>query len=207
MPTRSPQRGNIWLVAVLLLLCCCYATRNAWLGSCGRALVAQNRNTSLKPADAVLVPTADWLRDDFGSERLIEAAKLVESGLSASLWVTCPTSYGVSECEMGKAFLTRTGFSAPTLRPIQTTRQPETAEARLAAERLYSMGIKSVVVVVPDYKSRRLDRIYRRICAQRGIAARTLAVSTPQFNADNWWQARQSRELVFTELIRWTGIF
>jgi hypothetical protein len=69
------------------------------------------------------------------------------------------------------------------------------------------MGIKSVVVVVPDYKSRRLDRIYRRICAQRGIVARALAVSTPQFNADNWWQARQSRELFFTEMIRWTGIF
>jgi hypothetical protein len=153
------------------------------------------------------VPTADWLRDDDGSERLIEAAKLVESGLGASLWVTCPISYGVSECEIGKAFLTRAGFRASTLQAIQTTRQPETAEARLAAERLYSMGIKSVVVVLPDYKSRRLDRIYRRICAQRGIVARTLAVSTHQFNADNWWQARQSRKLFLHEMIRWTGIF
>jgi hypothetical protein len=153
------------------------------------------------------VPTADWLRDDFGSERLIEAAKLVESGLGPSLWVTCPTSYGVSECEIGKAFLRRAGFRASTLRAVQTTLQPETAEARLAAEQLSSMGIKSVVVVVPDYKSRRLDRLYRRICAQRGIVARTLAVSTPQFNADNWWQARQSRKLFFHEMIRWTGIF
>jgi hypothetical protein len=153
------------------------------------------------------VPTADWLRDDFGSERLIEAAKLVESGLGASLWVTCPTSYGVSECEIGKAFLTRAGFMASTLQAVQTTPLPETAEARLAAERLYSMGIKSVVVIVPDYKSRRLDRVYRRICAQRGIVASTLAVSTPQFHADNWWQARQSRDLFFTEMIRWTGIF
>jgi hypothetical protein len=108
---------------------------------------------------------------------------------------------------MGKALLTRAGFSASTLHAVQTTRQSETAEARLAAERLSSMGIKSVVVVVPDYKSRRLDRIYRRICAQRGIVARTLAVSTPQFSADNWWQARQSRKLFFTEMIRWTGIF
>jgi hypothetical protein len=207
MPTKLLQRGSIWLVAVLLLLCCCYATRNAWLGRCGRALVAQNRNTSLKPADAVLVPTADWLRDDFGSERLIEAAKLVESGLGASLWLTCPTSYGVSECDIARAFLTRAGFRASTLWAVQTAPLPETAEARLTAERLYSMGIKSVVVVVPDYKSRRLDRIYRRICAQRGIVARTLAVSTPLFNADNWWQARQSRELFFTEMIRWTGIF
>ncbi|MGD0778797.1 MAG: hypothetical protein ABSC05_38965 [Candidatus Solibacter sp.] len=153
------------------------------------------------------MPTADWLRDDFGSERLIEAAKLVESGLGASLWVTCPTSYGVSECEIGKAFLTQAGFSASTLQAVQTPLLPETAEASLAAERLYSMGIKSVVVVVPDYKSRRLDRIYRRICAQRGIVARTLAVSTPQFHADNWWQARQSRKLFFKEMVRWTGIF
>jgi hypothetical protein len=155
----------------------------------------------------VLVPTADWLRDDYGSERLIEAAKLVQSGLGASLWVTCPTSYGVSECEIAKAFLTRAGFRASTLQAVQTTPLPETAEARLAAEQLYSMGIKSVVVVVPDYKSRRMDRIYRRICAERGIVARTLAVSTLQFNADNWWQARQSRKLFFTEMIRWTGIF
>lgn len=153
------------------------------------------------------MPTADWLRDDPGSERLIGAATLVQSGLGASLWVTCPISYGVSECEIAKAFLTRAGFRASMLQAIQTTRQPETAEARLAAERLYSMGIKSVVVVVPDYKSRRLDRIYQHISAQRGIVARTLAVSTPQFSADNWWQARQSRKLFFTEMIRWTGIF
>jgi hypothetical protein len=152
------------------------------------------------------VPTADWLRDDFVSERLIEAAKLVQSGLGASLWVTCPTLYGVSECEIGKAFLTQAGFRAPTLQAIQTTFQPETAEARLAAEQLSSRGIKSVVVVVPDYESRRLDGIYRRICAQRGIVARTLAVSTPQFNADNWWQARQSRKVFFDEMTRWTGI-
>lgn len=208
MSTKFLQRGSIWLVAVLLLLCCCYATRNAWLGSCGRALVAQNRNTSLKPADVALVPTADWLRDDFGSERLIEAANLVQFGLGASLWLTCPTFYGVSECAIGKAFLTRAAFTASTLQAVQTiTRLPETAEARLAAEQLSSMGIKSVVVVVPDYKSRRLDRIYRRFCAQRGVVARTLAVSTPQFNADNWWQVRQSRKLFFTEMIRWTGIF
>ena len=69
------------------------------------------------------------------------------------------------------------------------------------------MGIKSVAVVVPDYKSGRLDRIYRRICVQNGIVARTLAVSTPQFHAGNWWQARQSRKLFLNEMIRWTGIF
>jgi hypothetical protein len=202
------QRGSIWPIAALLLLGCCYATRNAWLRSCGRALVAQDWNTSLKPADAVLVPTADWLRNDYGSEPLIEAAKLVESGLGASLWLTCPISYGVSECDIGKAFLTRAGFRASALQAVQTTTPlPATAEASLAAERLYSMGIKSVVVVVPDYQSRRLGRVYRRICAQRGIVARTLAVSTPQFNADNWWQARQSRKLFLTEIFRWTGVF
>jgi hypothetical protein len=207
MPIRLRQAAGFWPVAVLLLLCCSYVTRNSWLGSCGRALVTQNRSISLNPADAVLVPTADWLRDDFGSERLIEAAKLVESGLGASLWVTCPTSYGVTECEVGKAFLTQAGFPASTLHAVQTTLQPETSEARLAAEQLHVMGIKSVVVVVPDYKSRRLGRIYRRICVQQGIVARTLAVSTPQFNADNWWHARQSRKLFLTEIIRWTGIF
>jgi hypothetical protein len=207
MPTRSRQRGSIWSVAVLLLLCCCYATRNAWLGSCGRALLVQNRNTSLKPAEAVLVPTADWLRDDSGAERLIEAAKLVDSGLAGSLWVTCPTSYGVSECEIGKAFLTQAGFKASMLQAVQTSSLPETAEARLAAERLSSMGIKSIVVVAPDYKSRRLDRVYRRICAQRGISARTLSVSTPQFNANNWWHVRQSRKLFLNEIIRWIEVF
>src|ERR1035437_1753313 len=61
--------------------------------------------------------------------------------------LTCPTSYGVNECEIAKAFLTRAGFRASTLRAVQTTLLPETAEARLAAEQLYSMGIKSVVVV------------------------------------------------------------
>jgi hypothetical protein len=206
-PTTLLHRGSIWLVAVLLLLWCCYATRNAWLGSCGRAFVAQNQNTPLRPVDAVLVPTADWLRDDFVSTRLIEAARLEESGLGASLWITCPISYGVSECEIAKAFLTRAGFRASTLRAVQTnTLLPETSEARLAAEQLYSMGIKSLVVVVPDYKSRRLDRLYRRLCAQHGIVARTLAVSTPQFNADTWWHTRQSRKLFLTEMIRWTGI-
>jgi hypothetical protein len=127
--------------------------------------------------------------------------------LGASLWVTCPTWYGVSECDIGKAFLTRAGFRTSTLQAVQTTPLPETAEAYLAAERLYSMGIKSVVVVVPDYKSRRLDAVYRRICAQRGIVARTLAVSTSQFNAGNWWHTRQSRKLFFYEMMRWTGIF
>lgn len=150
---------------------------------------------------------ADWLRDDFVLERLIEAAQLVQSGLGTSLWVTCPISYGVSECEIAKAFLTRAGFRSSTLRAVQTTRQLETIEARLSAEQLGSMGIKSVIVVVPDYKSRRLDRIYSRICAQRGIVARTLAVSTPQFNADNWRLARQSRKRLLNEVFRWTGIF
>jgi hypothetical protein len=195
------------MAVVLLLFCCCYATRSTFLRFCGRALLTQNRNIPLRLTDAVLVPTADWLRDDFVSERLIEAAKLVESGLGASLWATCPTSYGVSECEIGKALLTQAGFNASMLQAIQTAPLLETAEARLAVDRLHSMGIKSVVVVVPDYEGRRVDRMYRRICAELGIASTTRAVSTPQFSADDWWRTRQSRKVFFNEMIRLVGIF
>jgi hypothetical protein len=75
-------------------------------------------------------------------------------------------------------------------------------EARGVVEFAKSSGIKSVVVPVEIFQTRRVQWIFRRELCRSGIRVTVKAIIPPDYNSNNWWQIKSGRRNFRDELIK-----
>lgn len=189
------------IVAVVVLF------RSFLLIQLGHALVASSAGDS-EPAhaDAVLIPSADYLVSDTSTAVMEQAASLAKATGTKSIFMTCFTWYGVSTCNLAEAALAQQGHPIG-IRAIRTGLLPDSEEAELALQALKQSGIRTVIVLLPNYKTRRLGGWYRKVAGIHGMAVTVVPSACHEFDVKTWWMKRESQKLFAYEVVRHIGLF
>lgn len=119
--------------------------------------------------------------------------------------MSCPDSYGVSECEFAETALRNRGYLGVRIEWLRTERIPDEMEAGKAIQYLRERGAKSAIILLPNYKTRRLGRVYRRLGAQSGIRVNVWSQER-EFNPQRWWRSREGQKRFAEEFLRLTRL-
>src|ERR1035437_5487341 len=156
------RRVKLCLSGLVMMVGIAWFGRDVWLGAVGRYLTVTNGGAS-SSADFAVVPAADYIRPDVGMETLEEAVRLQRGGSVKRIVMSCPDFYGVSECEIAETALRKRGYLGSRIDWLRTEPIPDEIEADKTIRWLAGRGAKSAIILLPNYKTRRLGRVYRRL--------------------------------------------
>lgn len=185
------------------MFCIAWFGRTLWLSALGRYLA--DTHGALSVADAVAIPAADYIRADVSIETLEQAARLVREGRVRRILMSCADAYGVSECEIAEKALRDKGYLEARIEWLRTEHLPDEAEADLVIRRLKDTDNKSAIILLPNYKERRLGRVYRRLGARNGIAVGIWG-RRAEFDPERWWISQEGWKRFAEEFVRLTRL-
>ncbi len=181
------------LVAALLLL----ASHSLWLPSIGRLLVVSD---PLQATDAIVVLAGG------GRHRVAGGAELFHAGYAPWFIVTnSPLNtpgIRVSYAELMKTEAVWQGvpkdriLTAPGM--VRTTYEEALAVRQLAEQR----GLFSLTVVTDPFHTRRARWAFQDAFRGTGITV-MVQPSESWYNADSWWQDRDTLRETWTEYLKW----
>ena len=195
---------KLCLASLVLIAAIACLGRDAWLLFLGQYLV-DSSGESKSSADVVVVPAADYIRPDVGMEALEEAVRLQRAGSVKRIVMSCKDSYGVSECELAETALRKRGYLGSRIEWLRTDPLPDEMEADKVIRWLKERGAKSAIILLPNYKTRRLGGVYKKLGRRSGIEA-SLFVQRSEFNPQKWWRSREGQMRFLEEIARFTGI-
>lgn len=178
--------------------------RDVWLEALGRYLTATSAELG-SSADYAVVPASDDIRADVHVETLEEAVRLLRAGRVKHIVMSCPDSYGSSECELAETALRDRGYLGARIEWLRTERLPDEMEADKTIRWLRERGTKSAIILLPNYKARRLGGAYRRLGVQSGIEV-SVSAQNGDFDPQRWWRSREEQKRFAEELVRLTRL-
>ena len=78
-------------------------------------------------------------------------------------------------------------------------------EAGKTIQYLRERGAKSAIILLPNYKTRRLGRVYRRLGARSGIRVNVWSQER-EFNPQRWWRSREGQKRFAEQVLRLTRL-
>lgn len=198
---RTRYRITVVLLGLAVVLGGLFGFSDDALRCIGRALVRVDND--VPAVDALLIPTADWIVNDGSTESLVAALELVKHGGAKQLSMTCKSAYGTDSCTLANAVADRRGWERRAVVALFTSEgMPDREEAVAAVRELAKRGVGRLAVMLPNYKTARLGRIYRREGEKVGMRVWVLASRSPEFEPEHWWQSREARKRFFDEMAR-----
>jgi hypothetical protein len=199
------SRGTkLCLSSLVLMVGIAWFGRDVWLEALGRYLTATSAELG-SSADYAVVPASDDIRADVHVETLEEAVRLLRAGRVKHIVMSCPDWYGSSECELAETALRDRGYLGARIEWLRTERLPDEMEADKTIRWLRERGTKSAIILLPNYKARRLGGAYRRLGVQSGIEV-SVSAQNGDFDPQRWWRSREEQKRFAEELVRLTRL-
>jgi hypothetical protein len=198
------RRTKLYLSGLVLMVGIAWFGRDVWLEAFGRYLTETNGGSG-SSADFAVVPAADYIRADVHLETLEEAMRLLRAGGIKRIVMSCPDWYGVSECGLAETALRERGYPEVPIEWLRTGRLPDEMEADKVIRWLTERGAKSAIILLPNYKARRLGGVYRRLGGQSAIEV-TVSSQSREFDPQSWWRSREGEKRFAEEFVRMTRL-
>jgi hypothetical protein len=198
------RRAKFGFTCLMLAVGFAWFGRNVCLVALGRYLTCSSRDLR-STADVVVVPGADRTHLDVRMETLEEAARLLRDRRVNRIVMSCAEFYGVSGCELAERALGDRGYPGVRIEPLCTGRLPDEVEADKLIRRLRDNGNKSAIILLPNYKMRRLGAVYRRLSVRFGVDV-DIWGRGGEFDPEGWWRAREGKKRLAEELLKFAGL-
>jgi hypothetical protein len=150
---------------------------------------------AIVPGDLIFVPR---FTEDKNGEVYIEAFKEYWAGDGKAVWVEDDRVFGLALRDIVAKLARERGIKEDVIRGIQLEGEDSAKAEKLKAV-CRAKGLKKVIIVVPDYASRRYHLLY-----DSGSAGPVLFLVKPvvvsYFRKDRWWRSDVSRTLMGREI-------
>jgi hypothetical protein len=196
---------KLCLSGLVLVVGVAWFGRDVWLKSLGRYLTATQAEAG-SSADYAVIPGADYVRADVDMETLKEAVHLLRAGSVKHIAMTCADVYGVSGCELAEAALRDGGDPGVRIEWLRTEGLPDEIEADKVIRWLTERGAKSTIILLPNYKARRLGEVYHRLGGQSALGV-NVSRRDREFDPQRWWKSREGRKRFAEEFVRMARLF
>lgn len=179
--------------------------RTIWLGALGLCLVTSRGEQPSSTADFAVVPAADYIRADVSMDTLDVALRLQSAGSVRRILMTCPDSYGVSGCQLAETALRNRGRPTARIEWLRTRPIPDEMEAGKTIQYIRECGARSAIILLPNYKVRRLGGLYRQLGRESAIQVRVSGRSR-DFSPREWWKSREGQKRFAEDFLRLTRL-
>jgi hypothetical protein len=149
-------------------------------------------------ADVIFVPR---IEEDKNGEVYTEAFREYWAGNGKAILVEEDRVFGFTMKDVVGRMAKERGIKEEVVRNVQLEGD-EAAKAGKAKEIFAKQGIKKVLVVVPDYASRRFRLLYGSEKSEEKVVFLVRPVSVSYFKADKWWRTDISRNALLGELYK-----
>ena len=147
------------------------------------------------PADALFVPRFD---EDKSGELYIEAFRDYWAGIARTIYVEEDKMFGASILEPVHRMARVRGIKEGAIRKMEVEGEG-LAEAAHVKKQFAALGVKKVIVLVPEYASRRYHTLYGDSGAEGKTVFLIKPVTVSYFHKDKWWKDRQSKLIILNE--------
>lgn len=193
------HKGRAGCGCLLFILIVCVVVAAAFLNPYSLRFMAGRFHYAdkIEPCDAIFVPLFD---EDKKGEVYTEAFREYWAGNGKTIWVENETVFGLTMQDIVTRMAAARGIKANVVKALSVE-----GEGGQKAERIREMlarhGVKKVLVIVPEYASRRFHTLYGSGVGQgKTVTFLVKPVNVPYFKTDKWWKDDLSRRLVEREI-------
>ena len=147
-------------------------------------------------SDAIFVPR---FSEDKSGELYIAAFREFRAGNSKEIWVEDDKLLGMNISEMVLKMAKERGIKEGVIKKIEIDGEGK-IKAGKAREYIEKTGAKKVIVVVPEYASRRFHLVFGSPKDDGKVLFLVKPVSVSYFKKDKWWKEPVSRDILLKEL-------
>jgi hypothetical protein len=143
-------------------------------------------------SDAILIP---YFPEDKNGELFMDAFREFWAGNGKLILVEEQRVFGLSLTELVRKLAKERGIKEPVVRKVDVEAETAGDPARLK-EKVSALRLKKVIVVVPDYASRRFHAAFDDSKSLYLIRPVTMSY----FTRDRWWRNAATRRIVANEV-------
>jgi hypothetical protein len=147
-------------------------------------------------SDAILIP---YFPEDKNGELCMDAFREFWAGNGKVILVEEQRVFGLSLTELVRRLAHERGIKEPVVRKVEMDADAAGDPARLKAK-VSAMGLKKVIVVVPDYASRRFHAAFDRSEGNGKSIYLIRPVTMSYFTRERWWRNAATRRIVASEI-------
>lgn len=146
-------------------------------------------------SDALLVPR---FVEDKNGDLYIDAFREFWAGNGKTIIIEDDRILGVSIIDFIFKMAKARGLNENVIKKVEISGKGK-AKISILHEKLSTMGLKKVIVIVPEYTSRRFHILFNSLKDDR-VLYLIKPATVPYFNKDSWWKDGTSRLLLMKEL-------
>jgi hypothetical protein len=149
----------------------------------------------LFPSEAIFVPR---FAEDKNGELYIDAFREHWAGNGKAIWVEEDKIFGISIMDIILKMAKTRGVKETAIKKLEVDAEGRKKVDKIK-ERFEGMGFKRVIILVPEYASRRFHLLYGS--SEEGKTLYLIkALNVSYFKKDNWWKDGASRIILLREL-------
>jgi hypothetical protein len=150
----------------------------------------------VSPGDIIFVPR---FSEDRNGELYVDAFREYWAGNGKTLWIEDEKLLGTSLREFVTRMAKERGIKEEAVKKIEPEGEGLDRELSVKAK-VAALKVKRVVVIVPEYASRRFHILYDSSRASQHMTFMIKGVHVSYFKKDKWWKDEQSRHLLVGEI-------
>ncbi len=193
------QKGKAGCGCLLFVLVFCMIAAGALVHPLSLKIIAGRlrHEDKIVRSDAIFVPR---FAEDKDGELYAEAFREYWAGNAKVIWVENDRVFGFTIKDMVARMAKERGIKdANAVRGIDLEGD-DAAKARTARQAFAKQGVKKLIVIAPDYASKRFQMLYATESGDPIVLIKPARVS--YFKLDKWWRDDLSRTLMEKELLR-----
>jgi hypothetical protein len=150
----------------------------------------------VSPGDIILVPR---FSEDKNGELYVDAFREYWAGNGKTLWIEDEKILGTSLREFVARMAKERGIKEEAVKKIEAEGEGLAREQSVMTK-IAALKVKGVVVIVPEYASRRFRLLYDSSKVSQHTTFMIKGVHVSYFKKDKWWKDEQSRHLLVGEI-------
>jgi len=204
---NKAQKGRIGCGCLLFLLVFCIVLAGAFIHPYSLKLIGDRFHYADKilAADVVFVPR---FSEDRNGEVYTEAFREYWAGNGKIIWIEDDMVFGFTMKDIVTRMAKERGIKDGAIKALELSGD-DLARAAGAREALAKHGVRKVILVVPEYASRRFHTMYGSEGPHQGngVLFFVKPVDVSYFKADKWWRNDVSRTMIMRELYRFGALY
>ncbi|MCX5808965.1 MAG: hypothetical protein NTX36_06285 [Proteobacteria bacterium] len=147
-------------------------------------------------SDVIFVPR---FSEDKNGELYIATFSEFWAGNGKAIWVEDDKLLGMNISEMVLKMAKERGIKDGVIKKIEVDGEGKTKAGKIK-EYIEKTGVKKVILVVPEYASRRFHLVFGSPKDDEKVLFLIKPVSVSYFKKDKWWKESVSRDILLKEL-------
>ncbi len=191
------KHGKIGCGCLIFLLIVCIIIAGVFIHPLSLKMVGKQfrYEDKIVQADIIFVPR---FIEDRGGELYTESFREYWAGNGQTIFVEEDKIFGVSLTDLIQKMAKTRGIKESVVKGLETD-GGEVIKAAKIKERFSGMGHKKVIIIVPEYASRRFHLLYGSSKGDAKTAYMIKPVPVTFFNMDRWWKEGISRLIMIKE--------